>query len=85
MFLYKTVSAPGSLEQVISRSRFIAHVMPIESYEAGQSFVAEIRQKYKDATHNVPAIVFGRKQELQWMSDDGEPAVPCGSPSSLHL
>ncbi|MDD5823564.1 MAG: YigZ family protein [Firmicutes bacterium] len=80
MYLYKTVYEYGEAEIVIEKSRFIARVMPIESYEEGQTFVAEIKQQYKDATHNVPAIIFGRKQEMQWASDDGEPSGTSGMP-----
>lgn len=80
MFLYKTVAQSGSTETTISRSRFIAHVSPISSYEEGQAFVAGIRERYKDATHNVPAMIVGNKQELQWMSDDGEPQGTAGPP-----
>lgn len=79
MILYKTVAGEGSAECVISKSRFIAHVKPIESYEEGQTFVSEIKEKHRDATHNVPAIVYGNKLEHQWMSDDGEPSGTAGT------
>ncbi len=80
MFLYKTAFDYAEAEVVIQKSRFIARVMPIDSYEEGQAFVAEMKQEYKDATHNVPAIIFGRKQEMQWASDDGEPSGTSGLP-----
>ena len=80
MLLYKTIANSGKVETTINRSKFIAHIKPISSYEEGQDFVSEIKAEYKDATHNVPAIVFGKKQELQWMSDDGEPQGTAGPP-----
>ncbi len=80
MFLYKTVYEYGEAEIIIQKSRFIARVMPVESYEEGQAFVAQMKQEYKDATHNVPAIVCGPKQEYQWASDDGEPSGTSGLP-----
>lgn len=80
MILYKTVLEYGEAEIVIQKSRFIARVMPVDNYEDGQAFVAQMKQEYKDATHNVPAIVCGPKQEYQWASDDGEPSGTSGLP-----
>jgi uncharacterized YigZ family protein len=77
---YRTVFQEAEAEQIIQRSRFIAHVSPVESYEEAQAYVARIKEIYKDATHNVPAVVIGEKQELQWMSDDGEPQGTSGPP-----
>ena len=77
---YKTVYKEAEAEQVIQRSRFITHVSPVDSYEEAQAYVAMIKEEYKDATHNVPAVVIGEKQELQWMSDDGEPQGTAGQP-----
>lgn len=77
---YRTVFQEAEAEQTIQRSRFIAHVSPVESYQEAQEYVALIKEEYKDATHNVPAVVFGEKQELQWMSDDGEPQGTSGPP-----
>lgn len=80
MYLYKTVKDYGEAEIVIEKSRFIARVMPVNSYEEAQAFVNEIKQANKQATHNVPAIVVGSKQEMQWASDDGEPSGTSGLP-----
>lgn len=80
MYLYRTIYKEAQAEQVINRSRFITYVSPIETYEEAQAFVAMIKEKHRDATHNVPAIVYGNKQEIQWMSDDGEPQGTSGPP-----
>lgn len=80
MELYKTVRKQAEAEQVIDKSRFIAHVFPVESREEADAFLAEIREKYKDATHNVPAMVIGDKSQIQWASDDGEPQGTSGAP-----
>lgn len=77
---YQTVYKEAEAEQVIQRSKFITHVSPVESYEEAQAYVSMIKEEYKDATHNVPAVVIGEKQELQWMSDDGEPQGTSGPP-----
>ena len=73
MKLYNTVEKEGTAEQTIERSRFIAYVKPVSSKEEADDFVAEIRRKHRDATHNVPAMVIGDKMQIQWASDDGEP------------
>lgn len=80
MYLYKTAFEYGEAEYVVEKSRFIAHVQPVESYEEAQEFVNKIKDKYRDATHNVPAIICGNKQEIQWASDDGEPSGTSGLP-----
>ncbi|NLD19754.1 MAG: YigZ family protein [Clostridiales bacterium] len=80
MNLYKTVTGEGYAEQIIEKSRFIAHVKPVSTREEGDAFVAEIKSRYKDATHNVPAMVIGDKFQMQWASDDGEPQGTSGAP-----
>ncbi len=77
---YKTVRKEASASQTIERSRFIAHVKPVESREEAEEFIARIRAEYRDATHNVPAMVLGDKAQIQWASDDGEPQGTSGAP-----
>ena len=80
MELYKTVREEASASQTIERSRFIAHVKPVSSREEAEEFIAQIRGSYRDATHNVPAMVLGDKAQIQWASDDGEPQGTSGAP-----
>jgi uncharacterized YigZ family protein len=80
MLLYKTVAGRAQAEQEIEKSRFIAYIAPVSSKEEGDAFIAEIRAKHKDATHNVPAMVVGDKMQIQWASDDGEPQGTSGAP-----
>jgi len=80
MELYKTVRSQAEATNIIEKSRFIAHVKPVSSKEEADAFVAEIKGKYKDATHNVPAMVIGDKFQIQWASDDGEPQGTSGAP-----
>ena len=77
---YTTVAKEASAEQVIDRSRFIAHIARAFSKEEADAFIAGIREQYKDATHNVPAFIVGEKSELKWTSDDGEPQGTSGPP-----
>ena len=80
MKLYSTVRGQGQAEQIIERSRFIAYVSPAETREEADAFIASIKKKHKDATHNVPAMVLGDKFQIQWASDDGEPQGTSGAP-----
>lgn len=80
MIRYKTIAKEGIAEQIIDKSRFIAHVRPVESKIEADSFFAEIRTLHKAATHNVPAYVIGEKFQNQWASDDGEPQGTSGAP-----
>ena len=80
MKLYSTVTGYGEAEQYIEKSRFIAYVKPAETKEEADAFIAEIKKKHKDATHNVPAMVLGDKFQIQWASDDGEPQGTSGAP-----
>ncbi|MDO4870165.1 MAG: YigZ family protein [Bacillota bacterium] len=80
MELYRTVLREAEAEQIIERSRFIAHIKPVCSREEADDFIAQIKGEYRDATHNVPAMVIGDKSQIQWASDDGEPQGTSGAP-----
>ena len=77
---YRTVRSEASETQTIERSKFIAHVKPVENREEAEEFIAMIRRQYRDATHNVPAMVLGENAQIQWASDDGEPQGTSGAP-----
>ena len=80
MKLYSTVRAEASAEQIIEKSKFIAYVSPAQTRQEADEFIASIRKKHKDATHNVPAMVLGDKFQIQWGSDNGEPQGTSGAP-----
>ena len=80
MKLYSTVIEEGSAEQIIEKSKFIAYVKPVYDKQEADDYIAQIRKKHKDATHNVPAMVIGDKMQIQWASDDGEPQGTSGAP-----
>ncbi|GAB6988240.1 YigZ family protein [Paenibacillus pini] len=77
---YKTVRGPGSKEIVIKKSRFIGHVMPVDSEEAANAFIEDIKKKHWNATHNCSAYMIGERDEIQKQSDDGEPSGTAGKP-----
>ena len=80
MVLYKSIYEYAEAEYIVEKSRFIAHASPAETPDEAKLFVAEIKEKYKDATHNVPAFICGPGMEHQWQSDDGEPQGTSGMP-----
>ena len=80
MLLYHSIYDFGEAEYIVEKSRFIAHAMPAESLDEAKSYLASVREEYRDATHNVPAVICGPGQEIQWASDDGEPAGTSGLP-----
>ncbi len=76
---YRTVrkEASGFLE--VRRSKFYCYACPVRTQKEAEQFLARIREKHRDARHNVPAyrILTGN---LQHCSDDGEPSGTAGRP-----
>ena len=70
----------GEGELIEKKSRFIATTRPVESEEEAVAFIAEMKKKYWDATHNCSAFVIGDRQQIQRCSDDGEPQGTAGIP-----
>ena len=77
---YRTVTGRGDDEVVINKSRFIGHALPCATEEEALAFIAEMRQKYKDASHNCYAYVIGQNKGIMRYSDDGEPGGTAGLP-----
>lgn len=67
-------------EIIEKKSRFIGYAAPVESEEAAQAFLQEIRTKHRDATHNCYAYQVGEHNQYQRSSDDGEPSGTAGRP-----
>ena len=77
---YITVRQKNSDEFVISRSRFIGYACPCTTEEAAVSFLQEIREKHRDATHHCYAYIIGLNAGTMRYSDDGEPGGTAGLP-----
>ena len=56
---YKTLREENSEEFIINKSRFIGYGCPCQTEEEALAFLARIRQKHKDATHNCYAYIIG--------------------------
>ena len=77
---YKTLIKRSEDEFIINKSRFIGHGCPCETEEEALKFLAEMREKYKDATHNCYAYIIGTNMGIMRYSDDGEPGGTAGMP-----
>ncbi len=76
----KIIYTGGAGEIIEKKSRFIATVEPVHSEEEALAFIAGLKKKYWNASHNCSAFVVGANQELQRCSDDGEPQGTAGRP-----
>jgi uncharacterized YigZ family protein len=77
---YRTTFSYGEDEIIINKSRFIGYSMPINDEEEALEFIESIKEKHRDATHNVYAYVVGLNSNIQRFSDDGEPSGTAGIP-----
>ena len=78
---YRTVAERASASFEVQGSQFIGHVAPVETVEAAEAFVAEIREAYADATHNVPAYRVRASPFREYANDDAEPSGSAGKPA----
>lgn len=77
---YKILLEGGEAETELKKSRFIAHVKPVNSEAEAQEFVNSIKKQFYDARHNCYAYVLGKDGDKVKYSDDGEPAQTGGLP-----
>jgi len=75
---YRTLKSLGRAEFIERRSQFIATAIPANSPEEAEAFIAQVREQYKDATHNVWAYLIDSGHMR--CSDDGEPSGTAGVP-----
>ncbi|MCG1602701.1 YigZ family protein [Staphylococcus epidermidis] len=75
-----TIKQAHSIENVISKSRFIAYIKPVSTENEAKAFIDEIKTKHKDATHNCSAYTVGPEMNIQKVNDDGEPSGTAGIP-----
>ncbi|MBS1250122.1 MAG: IMPACT family member YigZ [Chloroflexi bacterium] len=70
----------------VSNSRFIATLAPTFSVEEAKAFIDRVKDKYADATHNVPVFLVGYGASVTaHSSDDGEPSGTAGRPALAVL
>jgi len=78
--MYLSVNGECRTRKTIEKSQFITTARHISSEEEAQNFIAEMRKKYADATHNCYAYVADRLGNCLRFSDDGEPSGTAGMP-----
>jgi uncharacterized YigZ family protein len=76
---YKTAAQYAEYEILIKHSRFIGYIKPVAKEDEALLFIAAIRKKHSDATHNVYAYAI-RENNISRYSDDGEPQGTAGLP-----
>ncbi len=77
---YRILIEGAEAETELKKSRFIAHVMAVETEEEAVSFVNSVKKEFYDARHNPYAYVIGKDGDKVKYSDDGEPAQTAGLP-----
>lgn len=77
---YKTLKKYAETEYVIKKSKFLSYSKPVKTEQEAQEFIASIKQKHWDATHNVYAYCI-KEGNIKRFSDDGEPQGTAGMPT----
>lgn len=85
--LFNVPVAEAKSSQLIKKSRFIAHLFPVNNREHAFSQIEQLRQQYPDARHHCWAFIAGAPNDTQVLgfSDDGEPSGTAGKPILAQL
>ncbi|MCL1830586.1 MAG: YigZ family protein [Oscillospiraceae bacterium] len=75
---YLTIENFGESIYIEKKSRFLGHCKRVTSKEQAIEYINEIKNRYKDASHNVSA--YNIRGNISHSSDDGEPAGTAGVP-----
>ena len=76
---YITVKNEASDFFFEKKSKFIGYCKPVQTEEEALAFVAALKKRHFDASHNVYAYIL-REGNLKRFSDDGEPQGKAGIP-----
>ncbi|HNX65036.1 MAG TPA: YigZ family protein, partial [Oscillospiraceae bacterium] len=76
---YSTIYAKAEASFTEKKSEFIGYIAPVKTPDEAVSFINEIREKHRKATHNVYAYIL-RDNNISRYSDDGEPQGTAGVP-----
>lgn len=75
-----TIEGERINEIVINKSVFICYIKHVTTVEDAKEYIATIKKKHADATHNITAYTIGKTGEYGHCSDDGEPSGTAGLP-----
>ena len=76
---YKLPLRAAVAEFTEKKSRFISHIKPAPTEEEALAFLRSIREKHREANHNVYAYRIKNNNICRY-SDDGEPSGTAGMP-----
>lgn len=82
---YDTVKGVCEDEMTLKGSRFIGIVMPCPDESRIQENLAEVAERYRDATHYCWAAIFNGSERRERSSDNGEPSGTAGKPILFAL
>ncbi len=77
---YMTIKGHATAIYEEKRSRFISQAMSVEDEEGALSFINNIKNSNKEASHNAYAYSVGLDSAVCRFSDDGEPGGTAGLP-----
>lgn len=78
--MYLSVNGECETQKTIEKSRFITTSKHISGEEEAKDFIADIRRRFPDATHNCYAYIADSLGNFPRFSDDGEPSGTAGMP-----
>ena len=78
--MYLSINGECETQKIIEKSRFITTSKHISGEEEAKDFIADIRRKFPDATHNCYAYIADNLGNFPRFSDDGEPSGTAGMP-----
>lgn len=78
---FYSVLKPSETLVEIEKSKFIAHVFPVETERQAIDHINKVKKKHNNATHNVTAYYVRDDHFCKRYSDDGEPSGTAGMPS----
>ncbi|HEY8892383.1 MAG TPA: YigZ family protein [Clostridium sp.] len=77
---YFTIKDESIAEFKEKKSIFIGQIKRVESEDEAKKFVNYVKNKHKQARHNVYSYIIGENKDIQRYSDDGEPKGTGGIP-----
>lgn len=78
---YYSVLEYSEAEHIVEKSKFVTYTKPVFNEEEAVAFIANIKKKNYNATHNVSAYIIGASSDIKRYSDDGEPSGTAGMPA----
>ncbi|MGM7667241.1 IMPACT family protein [Microbacterium sp. A93] len=73
-------ASPVIHELEIKRSRFIGHLVRVQTEAGARAVIAGLRREHHEARHACSAFILGADRDVMRSSDDGEPAGTAGLP-----